>query len=51
MISGTLRLTVGNVEHLLGPGGEALIRAGRAHRMVGVGGEARSVTGFRPAGR
>ena len=35
----------------LGPGGEALIRAGRAHRMVGVGGEARSVTGFRPAGR
>jgi len=51
VISGTLRLTVGNVEHLLGPGGEALIRAGRAHRMVGVGGEARSVTGFRPAGR
>jgi len=51
VISGTLRLTVGNVEHLLGPGGEAVIRAGRAHRMVGVGGEARAVTGFRPAGR
>ena len=27
------------------------VAAGRAHRMVGVGGEARSVTGFRPAGR
>jgi len=50
VISGTLRLTVGNVEHLLGPGGEAIVRAGHAHRMAGVGGEARSVMGFRPAG-
>jgi mannose-6-phosphate isomerase-like protein (cupin superfamily) len=50
VISGTLRLTVGNVEHLLGPGGEAIVRAGHAHRMTGVGGEARSVMGFRPAG-
>lgn len=47
VISGTLRLTIGNVEHLLGPGGEAIVPAGRAHRMVGVGGEARSVMGFR----
>jgi mannose-6-phosphate isomerase-like protein (cupin superfamily) len=50
VISGTLRLTVGNVEHLLGPGGEAIVRAGHAHRMAGVGGDARSVMGFRPAG-
>jgi mannose-6-phosphate isomerase-like protein (cupin superfamily) len=51
VISGTLRLTIGNVEHLLGPGGEAIVPAGRAHRMVGVGGEARSVMGFRAGPR
>jgi mannose-6-phosphate isomerase-like protein (cupin superfamily) len=47
VISGTLRLTIANVEHLLGPGGEAIVRAGHAHRMVGIGGEARCVMGFR----
>jgi mannose-6-phosphate isomerase-like protein (cupin superfamily) len=51
VIAGTLRLTIGNVEHLLGPGGEAIVRAGHAHRLVGVGGEARCVMGFRAAVR
>jgi mannose-6-phosphate isomerase-like protein (cupin superfamily) len=51
VIAGTLRLTIGNVEHLLGPGGEAIVRAGHAHRLVGIGGEARCVMGFRAAAR
>jgi mannose-6-phosphate isomerase-like protein (cupin superfamily) len=49
VIHGTLRLTIGNVEHLLSAGGEAIIRAGHAHRLAGVGGEARYVMGFRAA--
>jgi mannose-6-phosphate isomerase-like protein (cupin superfamily) len=51
VISGTLRLTIGNVEHLLAPGGEAIVPAGRAHRMAGVGSEARTMMGFRPVAR
>ncbi len=51
VISGTLRLTIANVEHILGPGGEAIVRAGDAHRLVGIGGEARCVMGFRAAVR
>jgi mannose-6-phosphate isomerase-like protein (cupin superfamily) len=51
VIAGTLRLTIGNVEHILGPGGEAIVRAGHAHRLVGLGGEARCMMGFRAAVR
>ena len=51
VISGTLRLTVGNDEHLLGPGGEALIPAGRAAPHGGRRRRGALVTGFRPAGR
>jgi mannose-6-phosphate isomerase-like protein (cupin superfamily) len=51
VIAGTLRLTIGNVEHILGPGGEAIVRAGHAHRLVGLGGEARCMMGFRAAAR
>ena len=51
VISGTLRLTIGNVEQVLGPGAEAIIPAGRAHRMIGIGGQARSVMGFRAGSR
>ena len=49
VISGTLRVTIGNVEHLLSPGGEAIVRAGHAHRLAAVGAEARLVMGFRSA--
>ena len=49
VISGVLRLTVGHRERLLGAGEEAIVPAGRAHRLVGVGGEARCVMGFRPS--
>jgi mannose-6-phosphate isomerase-like protein (cupin superfamily) len=49
VISGTLRLTVGNVEHLLGPGGEAIVPAGFHHTLCAISGEARVVTGFRSA--
>jgi hypothetical protein len=49
VIHGTLRLTIDNVERLLVAGGEAIVRAGRPHRVSGVGGEARFMMGFRPA--
>jgi mannose-6-phosphate isomerase-like protein (cupin superfamily) len=49
VIHGTLRLTIDNVERLLAPGGEAIVRAGRPHRLSGVGGEARFMMGFRTA--
>jgi mannose-6-phosphate isomerase-like protein (cupin superfamily) len=51
VISGTLRLTIGSVERLLATGGEAIVRAGHAHRVSGVGGEARYVMGLRPTPR
>jgi hypothetical protein len=49
VIHGTLRLTIDNVERVLVAGGEAIVRAGRPHRVSGVGGEARFMMGFRPA--
>jgi hypothetical protein len=49
VIHGTLRLTIDNVERRLVAGGEAIVRAGRPHRVSGVGGEARFMMGFRPA--
>ena len=49
VIHGTLRLTIDNVERLLVAGGEAIVRAGRPHRVSGVVGEARFMMGFRPA--
>jgi hypothetical protein len=33
---------------VLGPGEEAIVRAGHAHRLSGVEGEARGVLGLRP---
>jgi mannose-6-phosphate isomerase-like protein (cupin superfamily) len=49
VISGVVRLTMGNVERLLSAGDEAIVRAGEPHRIAAVGGEARTVTGFRAA--
>jgi mannose-6-phosphate isomerase-like protein (cupin superfamily) len=49
VIHGTLRLTIDNVERLLVAGGEAIVPAGRPHRVSGVGGEARFMMGFRTA--
>ena len=49
VIHGTLRLTIDDVERLLVAGGEAIVRAGRPHRVSGVGGEARFMMGFRTA--
>jgi hypothetical protein len=49
VIHGTLRLTIDDVERILLPGGEAIVRAGRPHRVSGVGGEARFMMGFRTA--
>jgi mannose-6-phosphate isomerase-like protein (cupin superfamily) len=49
VIHGTLRLTIGDAERLLVAGGEAIVRAGRPHRVSGVGGEARIMMGFRAA--
>jgi hypothetical protein len=49
VIHGTLRLTIDDVERILVAGGEAIVRAGRPHRVSGVGGEARFMMGFRTA--
>jgi mannose-6-phosphate isomerase-like protein (cupin superfamily) len=49
VIGGVVRLTVGDVERVLAPGDEAIVPAAHAHRISGVGGEARYVMGFRPA--
>jgi mannose-6-phosphate isomerase-like protein (cupin superfamily) len=49
VIHGTLRLTIDNVERLIVAGGEAIVRAGRPHRVSGAGGEARFMMGFRRA--
>jgi mannose-6-phosphate isomerase-like protein (cupin superfamily) len=49
VIAGVVRLTVGDVERVLAPGDEAIVPAAHAHRIAGVGGEARYVMGFRAA--
>jgi len=51
VIGGALRLTVDGAERLLGAGDEAIVPAGVPHRLAGIGGEARFVTGVRPARR
>jgi|1185.fasta_scaffold653590_2 hypothetical protein len=47
VIGGIARLTLAGDERLLMPGDEAIVRAGEAHRLAGVAGEARVVMGFR----
>ena len=49
VIDGVVRLTVGDGERLLGIGDEAIVKAGRPHRIAGVAGEARLVMDFRAA--
>jgi mannose-6-phosphate isomerase-like protein (cupin superfamily) len=49
VIAGVVRLTVGDDERVLHTGDEAIVRAGRPHRIAGVGGEALCVMGFRTA--
>jgi hypothetical protein len=48
VVAGTVRLTTGAVERLLEPGDEAIVLAARPHRLAGVGGPARVVSGVRP---
>lgn len=47
VVAGRVRLTTDDAERLLGPGDEAIVPAGRCYRLAGVGGEARTVTGYR----
>jgi mannose-6-phosphate isomerase-like protein (cupin superfamily) len=51
VIDGIVHLVHGTQERLLGAGDEAIIPAGVTHRFASAGGEARVVTGFRPAAR
>lgn len=49
VVAGVARLTVRGDERLLAPGDEAIVPAGHAHRLAGVGGAARIVMGHRSA--
>jgi glyoxylate utilization-related uncharacterized protein len=49
VIDGVISLRFDGDEHVLGPGGEALVPAGFHHTMCAVTGEARIVTGYRKA--
>jgi quercetin dioxygenase-like cupin family protein len=49
VISGVVRLSADGGERVLAPGDEAVVDAGRAHRLAAAGGEARVVMGFRSA--
>ena len=51
VIDGLIRLTVDGAERLLGTGDEAIVPAGASYRLACTSGEARFVTGFRPADR
>jgi mannose-6-phosphate isomerase-like protein (cupin superfamily) len=51
VIHGIVHLTIDGAERLLGPGDEAIIAAGTPYTLASAGGEARFVTGFRPAAR
>ena len=44
---GVARLSFDGEEHLMGPGGEAIVPAGFHHTLCAVSGEARVVMGFR----
>ena len=47
VIDGVAELRFDGEEHLLGPGGEAIVPAGFHHTLCAVSAEARIVTGFR----
>jgi mannose-6-phosphate isomerase-like protein (cupin superfamily) len=47
VVSGSVRLSLRGEDLVLGPGEEAIVRAGHAHRLSGVDDEARVVMGFR----
>ncbi len=51
VIDGIVLAVVGGQERLLGVGDELVIPAGVPHRLSSAGGEARVVSGFRPAAR
>lgn len=47
VVAGHVRLTTDDAELSLGPGDEAIVPAGHCYRLAGVGGWARTVTGYR----
>ena len=47
VIDGVAQLRFDGEEHLLGPGGEAIVPAGFHHTLCAISGEARIVMGFR----
>ena len=49
VIDGVAELRFDGEEHLLGPGGEAIVPAGFHHTLCAVSGQARIVMGFRAA--
>jgi hypothetical protein len=49
VIDGVAELRFDGEEHLLGPGGEAIVPAGFHHTLCAVSGEARIVMGYRTA--
>jgi mannose-6-phosphate isomerase-like protein (cupin superfamily) len=49
VIDGVAELRFDGEEHLLGPGGEAIVPAGYHHTLCSVTGEARIVMGYRRA--
>ncbi|HWK28433.1 MAG TPA: hypothetical protein VNS09_17850 [Solirubrobacter sp.] len=49
VIDGVAELRFDGEEHLLGPGGEAIVPAGFHHTLCAVSGEARIVMGYRAA--
>ena len=51
VIDGVVSLRFDGDEHVLGPGGEAIVPAGFHHTMSAVSGQARIVMGFRKPGR
>jgi quercetin dioxygenase-like cupin family protein len=51
VIDGVAELRFDGEEHLLGPGGEAIVPAGFHHTLCAISAEARIVTGFRSARR
>lgn len=51
VIAGVAALRFDGGEHLLGPGGEAIVPAGFHHTLCAVSGEARVAMGFRAATR
>lgn len=51
VIDGVISLRFDGDEHVLGPGGEAIVPAGFHHTMSAVSGQARIVMGFRKPGR